>query len=122
MSSSSVILRSRSAMWFWAVACGLLYIVGLVLASVWGPLEPYGDTLMLLALGIACLLNFGRNRTLHCAITGPLFLVGAVAAALIEGGVWTFDLSVIWTVVLIGVAVACAIEWFTVGQHKRTAA
>ena len=81
---------TRSAMWFWAAACTLLYGIGLLLASVWPPLEPYADTLILLALGIACLLNFGRNRTLHCAITRPLFLVGAVRRRIDRR--WNLDL------------------------------
>lgn len=109
-------------MCFWAVAFAMVYGAGLLVASVWPAMQPYRDTLLLFALGAACFVNFGRNRTLHCGITGPLFLIGALAAALIESGVWTLDLAVVWGIVLVGVGVALVIEWRTVGQHKSSTA
>src|SRR5260370_7647317 len=33
---------------------------------------------MLFAMAIGCVANWLRNRTLHCAITGPLFLIAAL--------------------------------------------
>ena len=70
-----------------------------------------------MALGLACFINYGRHRTVHCGITGPIFLIGAFAAALIESGRWAADLSVLWGVVLLGVGIACVLEWRTVGQN-----
>jgi hypothetical protein len=109
-------------MCFWAVAFALVYGAGLLVVSVWPAMQPYGDTLLLFALGAACFANFGRNRTLHCGITGPLFLIGALAAGLIGAGVWTLDVVAVWGIVLIGVGVAFVIEWRTVGQHKSSPA
>ena len=40
-----------SAMFFWGAASVLLYIVGLLLRSVWPAVGPYGDRLILVALG-----------------------------------------------------------------------
>ena len=105
-----------AAMCFWAATFVLVYGAGLLVRSVWPALHPFGDTLLLGSLGAACFINFGRNRTLHCGITGPLFAVAAVAAALMEGGVWDFDMTVVWAVVLIGVGIAFFLEWRTVGQ------
>ncbi len=96
----------------------LIYGAGLLLTSVWPAARPFGDTLILLALAAACFINFGRNRTLHCGITGPIFVLGAVAAALIEAGAWRFDLSAVWGLVLLGVGVAFVIEWRTVGRSS----
>jgi hypothetical protein len=104
-------------MWFWAAMFVLIYSASLLLRSFWPAMRPFGDTLILVALAAACVVNFGCNRTVHCGITGPLFLLGAVAAALIEGGAWQFDMAIIWGVVLVGVAIAFIIEWRTVGQH-----
>lgn len=105
---------------FWIGAFVGLYVAGLVLRTVWFPLAPYRDTLILAALGAACLINFGRRRTLHCGLTGPLFVLGAAAAALVEAGVWHFRLPVIWGVVLVGVAAAVIVEWWIVGRvHTR---
>ncbi len=67
---------------------------GLLVRSAWAAVQPFGDTLMLAALAAACVINFGRNRTLHCGMTGPLFILGAVAAALIEAGIWQFDMAI----------------------------
>ena len=94
----------------------LIYGAGLLLRSVWPGVRPFGDTLILLALAGACFINFGRNRTLHCGITGPIFLLGAVAAALIEAGAWRFDMALVWGLVLLGVGIAFVIEWRTVGR------
>ena len=106
-----------AAMCFWAAAFVLLYGAALLLSSFWPALGPFGDTLILAALGTACVINFGRNRTLHCGITGPIFLIGMVAAGLIESGRWAADLSVVWGVVLLGVGLAFVLEWRTVGQN-----
>ena len=73
--------------------------------------EPFGDTAVFLALGAACVINFGRNRTFHCGLTGPIFAVGPIAAAMIEAEAWQFDMRIVWGAVLLGVAVALAIEW-----------
>ena len=63
-----------AAAFFWAVMFVLIFAAGLIVRSTWPGLQPFGDTLILVALGAACVINFGRNRTLHCGITGPLFV------------------------------------------------
>lgn len=100
-----------SAALFWGAMFVLFYGVGLTLRAVWPALQPFGDTLILGALAAACFLNFARNRTLHCGLTGPLFLLGAFVALLMEAGMWNLDHSVFWSVVLIGVALAFFAEW-----------
>jgi hypothetical protein len=101
---------------YWGAAFALLYVMELLLRSVWPAINPYGDTLILVALGGACFLNFGRHRTLHCGITGPVFLLAAIVAALVEAQRWSLDLSVVWGVVLMAVGAAFVIEWRTVGR------
>jgi hypothetical protein len=108
-----------SALCFWSAMFALFYGAGLLLGTVWHGLWQYGDTLILTALAAACFVNFGRNRTLHCALTGPLFVVGAIVALSIEAGVWNVDQSVLWAVMLVGVALAFLIEWRTVGHQRR---
>ena len=109
-----------AAMCFWAAMFLLIFGAGLLVRSVWPAVYPFGNTLILVALGAACVINFGRNRTLHCGMTGPLFVLGAVAAALIEAGAWQFDMAIVWGVVLLGVGIAFIIEWRTVGQHGQS--
>jgi hypothetical protein len=107
-------------MCFWAAMFVLIYGAGLLLRSVSPAVQPFGDTLILVALAAACVINFSRNRTLHCGMTGPLFVLGAVAAALIESGTWQFDMAIVWGVVLLGVGIAFLIEWRTVGPHNQS--
>jgi hypothetical protein len=64
-------------------------------------------------------VNFGRNRTLHCGLTGPLFALGAVVAFLVEAEVWAVDQTILWGAILAGVAVAFLVEWRTVGTQER---
>ena len=99
-----------AAVFFWGATFVVLYAAGLLVRSSWPPVARFGDTTILLALGAACVINFGRNRTLHCGLTGPLFLGGAVAAASIEAGAWSLDMRMVWGAVVLGVALACAIE------------
>jgi hypothetical protein len=110
-----------AAIAFWAASFVIIYGAALLLASVWPAGRVLGDTLILIALAVACFLNFGRNRTLHCGITAPIFLLGAVAAALIEVGAWRFEMAVVWALVLVGAGIALVIEWRTVGQNRSNA-
>jgi hypothetical protein len=107
---------SPAAMCFWTAMFVLIYGAGLLLTSALPAIRPFGDTLILVALAAACLITFSRHRTLHCGITGPLFLLGAAAAGSIEAGVWRFDRAVVWGLILVGVGIAFVIEWRTVGR------
>jgi len=102
---------TTSATCFWTAVFLISYGAAQVLRTVWPQLGQYGDAVLLTALAAACFANFGRNRTLHCGLTAPLFLVGAFVAFLKEAGVWPFDLSFLWGVVAIGVALAFLMEW-----------
>lgn len=110
---------TRSAMRFWIVMFGIFYGAALLVGAVWPALRPYGDALTLTALALACAVNFGRNRTLHCGLTAPFFLLAALVAFLIERGVWNIDSSILWGVVLIGVALAFALEWRLAADPRR---
>jgi undecaprenyl pyrophosphate phosphatase UppP len=99
---------------------GLSYGVTVLLRLIWPPVGRYGDATMLTALTIACFVNFARNRTLHCALTGPLFLGAAIVALLTESGLWHVDQSVLWSVVLAGVIVAFVVEWRAARGERQT--
>jgi hypothetical protein len=44
-----------SAMWFWCASFLAFFGLSLLLGRVWPELQPYGDTMLLGALGAACL-------------------------------------------------------------------
>lgn len=41
-------------------------------------------------MGIGCVLNALRCHRIHCYISGPIFLLGALSCGLIAAGVLTF--------------------------------
>ena len=97
-------------MCFWATVFMLIYGVGLLAGAMWPTVAAYADTYLLLSLGAACFVNFFRNRTLHCSITAPVFIAGALGMGLIEAGVWRINPDVVWGGVLIAVAAALMFE------------
>lgn len=61
-------------------------------------------------MAIGCFANWRRNRTLHCAITGPLFLIGGAVFLLSTVRVIHVDVHWLGPLVLIGVGVAFLLE------------
>jgi hypothetical protein len=93
----------------WVAAFLILYGLGLVVLHL-GHLERYRGTVFFAAMGLACFFNFAWNRTFHCFITGPFFLLVALALALETYGVWRLSNAVLWPVVLIVVGIAFLLE------------
>src|SRR5260370_41899680 len=79
---------SPAAVCYWfavsLVAWGVLSLIGIY----WRPLPAPPAAAWLFAIAIGCAANWLRNRTFHCAITGPLFLIGALVF-LVSGLTWT---------------------------------
>jgi len=62
-------------------------------------------------MAIGCLANWLRNRSFHCAITGPLFLIGGVVFLLSRVRMIHVNTRWVWPVVLIGILIAFRLEW-----------
>jgi hypothetical protein len=94
---------------FWG--CAFVVIYAACLAGVyWLHLEKYGLSALFVALGLACGVNFARNRNFHCVITGPFFLLIALAFGLDTAGVWAIPTGALWTIVVIVVCAALLVE------------
>ncbi|HVB35662.1 MAG TPA: hypothetical protein VND42_00370 [Candidatus Acidoferrales bacterium] len=100
---------SWQALCFWGCAFTVFYAAGL-LAIYWLHLESYQTTALFAALGLACVANAVRNRTFHCFITGPFFLLVALAFALGTAGVWKIHTGLLWIAVAIVVCAALFLE------------
>lgn len=105
-----VCCTSPAAMCYWfaasLIAWGALSLIGVY----WRPLHGSSATI-LFAMAIGCGANWLRNRSFHCAITGPLFLIAAVAFLLSDMNITHVNSRLIWPFVLIGAGIAFILEW-----------
>jgi hypothetical protein len=102
---------SPASICYWFVvslaAWGVLSLIGMY----WHPLHAASPSTCLFAMAIGCFANWAKNRTLHCCITGPLFLIAGIVF-LLSGERWLHvSASLVWTIVGIGTASAFLLEW-----------
>jgi hypothetical protein len=102
---------SPGAMCYWfavsLLAWGALSLVGLY----WHPLHGSSAAACLLAMAIGCLANWRRNRSYHCAITGPLFLIAGVVFVISSVRMIHINAVWVWPFVFVGVGIAFLLEW-----------
>ncbi len=101
---------SPAAMFYWFAASllvwGLLSFVG----AYWQPLWAFSAQTILLAMSIGCVANWFKNRTLHCSLTAPVFLIAAILFLLDNLKVVRVNSDVIWGLVAIGAGITFALE------------
>jgi hypothetical protein len=89
------------------VAWGLLSLVGIY----WSPLRASSAGTMLLAAAIGCAANWRRNRTFHCGITAPLFLISGIVFLLADMQIVHVEPHFVWRFVIVGTVIAFLLEW-----------
>ena len=89
------------------IAWGVLSLIGIY----WRPLHASSAAAFLFAMAIGCLANWLRNRSFHCAITGPLFLLAGVVFLLSDARMVRVNTLWVWPLVLIGTGIAFLLEW-----------
>jgi positive regulator of sigma E activity len=60
-------------------------------------------------MAVGCIANAFKNRTYHCVLTGPLFLIAAIL--LLSSNLTHVKPSLIWTGVVVGTGIAFFLEW-----------
>jgi hypothetical protein len=108
------LVRGWSAFALWCVPT-VLIVIGAFLpnarALLWIP--------SFLVMGVACIVNARGCGRLHCYVTGPVFLLGALASALDALAM----LAVAWWLVLVAVALGTllgySLEWIR-GKYIET--
>jgi len=90
------------------IAWGVLNLIG----TYWHPLHASAAAECLFAMSIGCIANWFKNRSLHCTITGPLFLVSGVIF-LLSGwqSIPRRDALWVWPALLVGTGTAFLLEW-----------
>jgi hypothetical protein len=85
----------------------------------WRPLHASSAATCLLAMSVGCFANAFKNRTYHCVLTGPLFLLAAIL--LLSSGLTYVKPTMIWTGVLVGTGAAFFLEWRYARKQSATA-
>jgi len=102
---------SPASLCYWLIvsliAWGVLSLIGIY----WRPLHAPSEAACLFAMAIGCLANWFRNRNLHCAITGPVFLIAGVLLLLSGLRIMHVIEFWVWPFVSIGVVIAFLLEW-----------
>ena len=102
---------SPAAVCYWfAISLISWAILGLV-GVYWHPLRAGAAQTILLAMAIGCFTNWINNRTFHCGITGPLFLIIAVLLLLSDTHIIHIGNAFVWPTVLLGSGIAFLLDW-----------
>ncbi|PYT78559.1 MAG: hypothetical protein DMG40_19675 [Acidobacteria bacterium] len=95
--------------WFAAslIAWGILGVAGIY----WHALHWYAASTILFAAGFGCMANWLKNRSFHCVMSGPLFLIAAILFLLGSLGIAHVNVSLVWALLFVGICVAFCLEW-----------
>lgn len=86
---------------------GLLFLAGIH----WTAARPLLWIPSLVVAGSACLVNASRCGRLHCFLTGPLFLLGALGTLLDASGMLAIDWRWTLATVTLGTGFGYGLEW-----------
>ena len=91
-----------------SVAAWAAWTVLATIGMFWHPLHATLAVICLLAMAVGCFANAFKNRTDHCVLTGPLFLIAVV---LLLSSDLTHIKPASLGVVLVGTGIAFLLEW-----------
>jgi hypothetical protein len=104
-----VCCSSRASICYWLIASLVGWVVLATIGMFWHPLRARSAGTCLLAMAFGCFANAFKNRTYHCVLTGPLFLIAAIL--LLSSNLTRIKPAAIWTVVFVGTGIAFLLEW-----------
>ncbi len=102
---------SPAAMCYWLTVSLIVWGVLSFIGIYWRPLYASSAAAFLFAMAIGCFANWLRNRSFHCAITGPLFLLAGVVFLLSDADMVSVNTLWVWPLVLMGTGIAFLLEW-----------
>ncbi len=102
---------SPATLCYWLIVSLMAWGVLRLLGIYWFPLHASSAATCLFAMAIGCLANWLRNRSFHCAITGPLFMIGGIVLLLSDVRMIRVNTLLVWIIVLIGTGIAFLLEW-----------
>lgn len=76
----------------------------------WHPLRGLSAETIFFAMAIGCVANWIRNRTLHCSITAPVFLIAGAISLLTDMHLIQISSALICDLTLVAVGIAFLVE------------
>lgn len=104
-----VCCSSPKSICYWLIVSLAAWAGLAIIGMFWHPLHASSAATCLLAMSVGCFANAFKNRTYHCVLTGPLFLVAAIL--LLSSDFMHVKPTVIWMAVLAGTGIAFLLEW-----------
>ena len=106
--SAQVCCSTPASMLFWGIVFVATF-VALMLVSVyyWRPLS---TAALAFAIGVGCVANWLKNRTYHCGITGPIFLLGSGLFLMTALAIVHVNSAIVWGLLIAGTVIAFALE------------
>lgn len=115
-----VCCSSPTSIGYWCFA-SLLAWGGLSLIGIyWYPLHGSAAATVCFAVAIGCIANWLRNRTLHCGITAPIFVIAGALFLLSEMRLITISPIVVWLPVAIATGLSFLLEWCATRTHHNS--
>jgi len=106
---AKVCCSSPASICYWLIVSLAAWAGLAVIGMFWHPLHASSAATCLLAMAVGCFANAFKNRTYHCVLTGPLFLIAAIL--LLASDLTHVKPTLIWMGVIAGTAVAFLLEW-----------
>jgi hypothetical protein len=104
-----VCCSSPAAICYWFVVSLAAWGVFAVIGNFWRPLHGSSAATCLLAMAVGCFANALKNRTYHCMLTGPLFLIAGTL--LLLSNLTRVKPILVWIGVIVGTGIAFFLEW-----------
>jgi hypothetical protein len=102
---------SPASFTYWLCAAFVTWAILSLIGLLWRPLHAASAITILLAMSAGCFANWMRNRTYHCFLDGPIFLVAGILFLARALGIVHFPSWVIWLPLSIGVAISFWLEY-----------
>jgi|SRR5215467_1965991 len=104
-----VCCSSPASIWYWLFASLAVWALLSSIGMLWHPLHATSAGTCLLAMAGGCFANAIKNRTYHCVLTGPLFLIAGILFLFSHSTL--IKPSLVWAGVVVGTVVAFFLEW-----------
>ena len=104
-----VCCSSPASICYWLIVSVAAWAAFATIGRFWHPLNGSSAATCLLAMAVGCFANALKNRTYHCMLTGPLFLIAGIL--LLSSNLTHVKPIPIWAGVIVGTGIAFLLEW-----------